>query len=88
MLGGFIVRNDELDYLKNKYNSNENELVDINHIKFDNQLPLEQMLDEYIVKVGNPYHFRSGTVEIEVLYTASTEKTVSELLKDYFLRQK
>lgn len=62
-------------------------LIDVSKLTFKNELLIKEMLENFITKVKNPYHFKSGKVEIEILYS-TTEKTVYDLLKDYFLNEK
>ena len=80
------MSNEDFAHMKEVRNSNT--LTDIQNIKFNQELPLKEMLEEYIQKVKNPYHLKSGDVEIEIVYSQSSKKTISDLMKDYFLRNK
>ena len=80
-----ILSKENLDHIKINYNPSD--LVDIHGMTFKDGTA-EEILTDFITKVKNPYHFKSGNVEIEVIYNDSSNKIVSDLLKDYFLKDR
>jgi len=68
-------------------NYNQSALVDIHDIALIDETP-EELIHEVVNKVKNPYHFKSGSVEVEVIYSYTSEATVSSIFKDYLLRNK
>ena len=80
------LSNEELAHMKDNYNPID--LIDIQNVKFNHELSIKEMLEDYIEKVNNPYHFKSGSVEVEIIYSSTSKRNVSDLLKDYFLRKK
>ena len=76
----------ELEEMRNSYKP-EN-LANIENIRINGFLPIEQLFEECIKQVENVYHVRSGNVEIEFFYNENTTQTVKDSLRDYFLREK
>ena len=88
MQGGFslsLLSKTDLENIKRNYNSND--LVDIHDIKVEDGT-IEEILNNFFMKVKNPYHFKSNNVEVEISYNDTSDKIISDLLKDYFLREK
>jgi len=75
-----------IEYMKKYYDTKD--LVDVQNIKFNDELINNKMLEEYLMKVKNLYHFKSGNVEVEIIYSSISQKTVSEVLKEYLLRER
>jgi len=71
-----------------KERNNANNLFDIQNIKLNHNLPINEKLEEYMQTVGNPYNFKSGNVEVNIIYSDTSTKTISNLMKDYFVRNK
>jgi len=70
-----------------EYNYDSNDLVDIKTIKFNEFSTPAEILEEHLSKIKNPYHFKSGNIEVEIVY-ADNNITVSQILRDYFIRNK
>lgn len=58
-------------------------LADIQEVKIDDSLPVEQRLDDYIRQVKKPYAFRCGSVTV-LLRFQPDGKDLSQSLADYF----
>ena len=80
-----LLSSSDLEHIKLNYN--QSDLINIHDMKFKDGT-IEEILKDFIMKVKNPYHFKSNNVEVEVIYNDSSEKNVSDLLKDYFLKGK
>ena len=53
-------------------------LVDIQNVKIDRSLPMEERIRSYVEQVKDPYHFRVGKVKVKVSY-AKTDKTLTDI---------
>lgn len=76
----------ELEVMKKNYETRN--LIDIENVKVNGFLATEELLQECILQIKNPYHFMSGDVEISIFYDDSTIHTIRNALRDYFLREK
>lgn len=62
---------------------NRNELVDIQDIVVDSQLPKEERIADFIEKIKNPYLCRCGNMVVQSVFE-ETEITLMERLRQYF----
>ncbi len=60
-----------------------NSLIDIDTVKINTSLPIEQRLESFIKQIKNPYCFLCGDTPVRVRFV-SPEKTLAESLGDYF----
>ena len=62
----------------------ENEqLVDLSEVEIDNSLNKAERIHSFIEKVGNPYAFRVGNVEVEISFEADGE-SLQDKMERYF----
>ena len=61
-------------------------LRDIQDIKIDTNLPVQERMIEFIKQIQNPYCFRCGKLIVQVEYK-NTDRTVNDCLKEYFESQ-
>lgn len=57
-------------------------LKDINDVTIDTSLPIENRVQEFVKKIGNPYCFRCGKLIVQVEHR-DTDKTINDCLKEY-----
>lgn len=60
------------------------ELVDIQNISIDTNLPIAERLEKYLKEIKNPYHFSCGNLDVRVHFSSSGHD-LSTHLKEYFL---
>ncbi len=74
---------------KMKYRSIEeidrSELVDIQNIKIDTQLPSDIRMLQYLEQIKNPYCFLCGDTPVRISFQEEG-KELDDLLKHYFIR--
>jgi len=58
-------------------------LVDINTVKVNTDLPVEERKKDFIRQVKNPYCFRCGKVVVKMSF-ADTTATLEDRLENYF----
>ena len=49
------------------------QLVDLSEVEIDNSLNKAERIHSFIEKVGNPYAFRVGNVEVEISFESDGE---------------
>jgi hypothetical protein len=66
----------------NKYEpqNNESNLVDIESIFIDTDLPKEHRLNEYVKKIKNPYVFRCNNVKVKIKFSENNTKSIEDIL--------
>lgn len=57
-------------------------LEDIEKVKINTDLPVEERMREFVKQIKNPYFFRCGKLIVQVEY-ADTGKTINECLREY-----
>jgi len=62
---------------------NKENLVDVENIKIDESDTQAKRFTDIIHQIKNPYCFKSGGIVVKVRY-ASTEKTISQSIMNYF----
>ena len=58
-------------------------LVDINTVKVNTDLPVEERKKDFIRQIKNPYCFRCGKVVVKMSF-ADTTATLEDRLENYF----
>ena len=58
-------------------------LIDINTVKVNTDLPVEERKKDFIRQVKNPYCFRCGKVVVKMSF-ADTTATLEDRLENYF----
>lgn len=53
------------------------DLIDLNTVIIDQNLPIEERMRSYVEQIKNPYHFRVGKVEVRISY-ADTADTLDD----------
>ncbi len=64
-----------------------NSLIDIDTVKINTSLPIEQRLESFVKQIKNPYCFMCGDTPVRVRYV-SPEKPLAKSLGDYFISLK
>ena len=59
------------------------QLVDLAEIEIDNFLNKTERINSFIEKVGNPYAFRVGKVEVEISFESDGE-SLQDKMERYF----
>lgn len=59
-----------------------NTLVDINDVKINPKLPVEEKMTDYLRQVKNPYCYKCGDYVIKVGFK-DTERTIEDCFEDY-----
>ncbi len=59
-----------------------NTLVDINDVTIDKKLSREQRLQDFMMKIGNPYCFKCGDAVVKISFS-ETSKTLEDCLENY-----
>lgn len=59
------------------------QLVDLAEIEIDNFLNKTERINSFIEKVGNPYAFRVGKVEVEISFESDGE-SLQDKMECYF----
>lgn len=59
------------------------QLVDLAEIEVDNFLNKTERINSFIEKVGNPYAFRVGKVEVEISFESDGE-SLQDKMERYF----
>ena len=59
------------------------QLVDLAQIEIDNFLNKTERINSFIEKVGNPYAFRVGKVEVEISFESDGE-SLQDKMERYF----
>ena len=74
----------ELEQMKNidLRTVDPNTLVDINDVKINPKLPVEEKMTEYLRQIKNPYCYKCGDYVIKVGFT-DTERTIEDCFEDY-----
>ena len=62
-----------------------NDLVDINDVKIDTSLPVEERKRQFLKQIKNPYLYRDGDMIIRISHTVNTGITIKDRLIDYLL---
>lgn len=80
-----MISRKQLDEFSNTAVSglDKNRLIDIQGVKINDSLPVEQRLDDYIQQVKNPYAFRCGSVTVLLQFNPDG-KDLSHALAGYF----
>lgn len=65
----------------------KSKLVDIQDIKIDTTLPIEQRMENYLEQVKNPYCFRHGEAAIHVRFEPEGAD-LRQKLKSFFINSK
>ena len=60
-----------------------NELVDIQNIVVESQLPKEERIADFIKKIKNPYVCKCGNIVVQSVFE-DTDITLIERLKQYY----
>lgn len=63
---------------------NKADLVDLNDIKINDELPVPQRIADFIEQIGNPYCFRVGDVAVKVVYQKdgpTFQQNIEEVLR-------
>lgn len=78
----FNINDIDLDKLKNVdlKTIDKNNLVDINDVKIDTSLPVNERIVDYIRQIKNPYVFKCGKLVVKVNF-ANTNETLEDKLK-------
>ena len=63
------------------------ELIDINDVKINLDLPIEQRLENFIKQIHNPYYYKCKNRVVKITFSQN-EKTLSEKLTQHFIRKK
>ena len=63
---------------------NPEELIDINDVTINRDLPTEERIIDFVKRIKNPYLYRCGKAVVKVTF-ADTEDTLESKLKDYLL---
>lgn len=58
-------------------------LVDLSEVEIDNSLNKAERIHSFIEKVGNPYAFRVGNVEVEISFESDGE-SLQDKMERYF----
>ena len=62
---------------------NRNDLVDIQDIVVESQLPKEERIADFIQKIKNPYLCKCGNMVVQSVFEES-DTTLTERLRQYF----
>ena len=63
---------------------NPEDLVDINDVEINRDLPIEERILDFVKQIRNPYLYRCGKAVVNVTF-ADTKDTLEGKLKDYLL---
>lgn len=61
----------------------KDQLVDLSEIEIDNSLNKTERIRSFIEKVGNPYAFQVGKVEVEISFESDGE-SLQDKMERYF----
>ncbi|MCQ4935836.1 DUF6870 family protein [Anaerotignum propionicum] len=61
---------------------NLDDLIDINDVKIQNELPREERIADFIRQIKNPYLFKCGNVVVKIEFSDSVT-TLTEQMKQY-----
>lgn len=62
---------------------NQDELIDIQDVEINNELPKEERISDYISQIKNPYLCKCGNLVIQSEFT-ETDITLNDRLKQLF----
>ena len=79
-----VLSRQSLEELKvlNKKEVNTNELQELNDIKIDTNLPIEERLESFLNQIKNPYYFKVSGTAVQISF-ADNQKTLDEALRNY-----
>jgi len=60
------------------------DLIDINNISINRDLPKDERVIDFIRQIGNPYLYKCGKVIVQIGF-ANTEETLEDRLESYLL---
>ena len=80
----FMFTPKELEDLKqvDPLTVNLDDLIDINDVKIQTELPREERIADFIRQIKNPYLFKCGNVVVKIEFSESVT-TLTELMKQY-----
>ena len=61
---------------------NLDDLIDINDVKIQTELPREERIADFIRQIKNPYLFKCGNVVVKIEFS-DTVTTLTERMKQY-----
>ena len=61
---------------------NLDDLIDINDVKIQTELPREERIADFIRQIKNPYLFKCGNVVVKIEFS-DTVTTLTEQMKQY-----
>jgi len=61
---------------------NLDDLIDINDVKIQTELPREERIADFIRQIKNPYLFKCGNVVVKIEFSESVT-TLTEQMKQY-----
>ena len=61
---------------------NLDDLIDINDVKIQTELPREERIADFIRQIKNPYLFKCGNVVVKIEFSESVT-TLTERMKQY-----
>jgi len=64
-----------------------NTLVDINSIKIEQSLPIDEKKHQFLCQIKNPHLYRSGDTVVRVSF-AETDVSLADRMKQYLLSKK
>ncbi len=59
------------------------DLVDVERMKIDKNLPLCQRMEQYTNQIKNPYCFRSGKIKVKITFTPDGD-SLDNILTKFF----
>jgi hypothetical protein len=59
-----------------------NELQELNNIKLNPNLPIEERLESFLHQIGNPYYFMVNGTPVQISF-ADNQKTLDKALSNY-----